>query len=187
MIASIKGVVVRTTDKYAVVDVAGVGYKVWVTIETALSLQEGKEAMLHTYLAVRENALDLFGFRTLVEHDLFEKLLSVSGIGPKSAIAILSLASVDTLRKAISGGDLAYLTKVSGIGKKTAEKIIVELKDKLGGESESGDLSGDLDALEALKSLGYAHHEAREALQSVPISIVGTNNRIKEALRFLGK
>src|SRR3989338_9765194 len=94
-------------------------------------------------------------------------LINVSGIGPKGALAILGVASIETLRKAISTGDIAYLTKISGIGKKTAEKIIIELRDKIGEEKEGSSLQEELDALEALKSLGYSQNQAREALKKV--------------------
>jgi Holliday junction DNA helicase RuvA len=115
-------------------------------------------------------------------------LINVSGIGPKGALSILGVASIETLRKAISTGDIAYLTKISGIGRKTAEKIVIELRDKVVNESDgkSGNsLQGELDALEALKSLGYSQNEAREALKKVP-SETSTNVKIREALKILG-
>ena len=113
---------------------------------------------------MREDVLDLYGFLDHRELEFFEMLISVSGIGPKGALSILGITSIETLRKAISTGDTSYLTKVSGIGKKTAEKIIIELRDKIGEEKGGSSLQGELDALEALKSLGYSQNEAREAL-----------------------
>jgi Holliday junction DNA helicase RuvA len=118
------------------------------------------------------------------ELHFFEMLLNVSGIGPKGALSILGIASLSTLRRAISTGDTAYLTKVSGIGRKTAEKIVIELRDKVGEEKE-GSLQGELDALEALKSLGYSQNEARDALKKVPPD-ANTNTKIREALKILG-
>jgi Holliday junction DNA helicase RuvA len=137
---------------------------------------------------VRETALDLYGFVGEREQGLFEKLLTVSGIGPKSALGILDLASVETLHSAIVSGNAAYLTSVSGIGKKTAEKIVLELKDKMGAAiSASGEaVSGDHEALEAMHALGYSQSEAREALRKVPASVMGSSDRIREALRIIG-
>ena len=122
------------------------------------------------------------------ELELFEMLISISGIGPKSAIQIMGLAGVETLKKAISSEDVSYLTKVSGIGKKTAQKIVLELKDKLGaGEAHhKGELREESDAVLALQSLGYSQGEAREALKEVGEKTKGAGARIKEALKILG-
>lgn len=173
---------------YAIVSAGGVGYKVFATKETLARLTEGSEAALWTSLAVRENALDLYGFSDEEELRFFEMLQTVSGIGPKSALAILDIASTETLRSAISGGNAGYLTKVSGIGKKTAEKIVLELKDKVGlaAADSTRVLTGDEEALEAMKALGYSHSEAREALRKVPSSITGASGRLREALKLLG-
>ena len=190
MIAHIKGTVVHKTDKFLVVDVNGVGYKVSVTTDTISSISEGSEASLWIYTAVRETSIDLYGFPTNEEMGFFELLLDVSGIGPKSALGILAVASIDTLKKAIATGDTSYLNKVSGIGKKTAEKIVIELRDKLKAHiGESGapsSLRGESDIVEALKSLGYSQNEARDTLKQIPSEIEGTNARIKEALKILG-
>ncbi len=134
---------------------------------------------------MREESLDLYGFPDLENLEFFEMLLGVPSVGPKSALAILSLTSIETLRKAISTGDTTYLTKVSGIGRKTAEKIIVELRDKIGEDKTGMSLAGELDALEALKSLGYSQGEAREALKKVR-GDTDTNTKIREALKILG-
>jgi holliday junction DNA helicase RuvA len=129
--------------------------------------------------------LDLYGFLEMEELGFFEMLIGVSGIGPRSALAILGIASIETLRKAISTGDTAYLTKISGIGRKTAEKIVIELRDKMGADISTTSLQGELDALEALKSLGYSQNEARDALKKVPAE-ANINIKIKEALKILG-
>jgi Holliday junction DNA helicase RuvA len=134
---------------------------------------------------VREDALDLYGFLNREELEFFEMLINVSGIGPRSALAILGIASIETLRKAIGTGDTSYLTKISGIGRKTAEKIVIELRDKMGKELGGGSLQVELDALEALKSLGYSQNEARETLKKVSPN-TNTNTKIKEALKILG-
>lgn len=176
------------TDRSVVIDVAGVGYLVYVSTEGLARLHEGNPVALWTHLAVREDALDLYGFLDKSEKDFFELLLSVSGIGPRSALAILSLASPEILRKAILSNNTEYLTSVSGIGRKSAEKIIVELKDKLGklAEHEAGSLSGTSDIVDALKALGYSAKEAREAVQKLPNDISDPAEQIKEALKILG-
>jgi Holliday junction DNA helicase RuvA len=118
----------------------------------------------------------------------FELLLSVSGIGPKSALGILDIASSETLRSAIASGNAAYLTSVSGIGKKTAEKIVLELKDKIIASGSAGPAmpKGDMEALEAMRALGYSADEGRTALREVPPEVEGTSERLREALRLLG-
>lgn len=191
MISHIRGTILEVTDRHAVIDVQGLGYKAYCTSDTLSSLREGSEASLHTYLAVREDALDLYGFPTADERGFFELLISISGIGPRSALGILSVATVDTLKRAIGTGDTSYLTKVSGIGRKTAEKVVLELRDKLRAHVDMKEtphtLRAESDVVEALKSLGYSQNEARDALKEVPDDILGTNARIKEALRILGQ
>src|SRR5581483_497384 len=144
---------------------------------------KNKQISFWTYLAVRENALDLYGFQKKEELDFFELLISVSGIEPKSAMAILSVASISNLRHAISTGDTSHLVKVSGVGRKSAEKIVLELKDKLDGLSADMTIAqaGDVDALEALKSLGYGEREVREVLKKIT-DAANTNDKIKKAL-----
>jgi Holliday junction DNA helicase RuvA len=190
MIARIEGTIIHKTDKFLVVDVSGVGYKVFVTADTISSVEQGAPGAFWTYTAVRENSLDLYGFASMEEMSFFELLLDVSGIGPKSALGILAVASIDTLKKAIATGDTSYLNKVSGIGRKTAEKIVIELRDKLqahkGEDGVPSTLRGDSDVVEALKSLGYSQNDARDALKEIPITIEGTNARIKQALKILG-
>ncbi len=190
MISHLVGTVLYKTDKFAIIDVSGVGYKVFTTLDTMNSIHMDEKVSLWIYTAVRENSIDLYGFTTNDELGFFELLLDVSGIGPKSALSILAVASTDTLKKAIATGDTSYLNKVSGIGRKTAEKIVLELRDKLHAHTGEGNTSsmlrGESDALEALKTLGYSHVEARDALKQVPASIDTTNARIKEALKILG-
>ena len=186
MIGSIKGKIILKKEKYLVVETSGVGYKVNVSPDTLSKTKKaGEEISLWIHTHVREDVLDLYGFLDHRELEFFEMLISVSGIGPKGALSILGITSIETLRKAISTGDTSYLTKVSGIGKKTAEKIIIELRDKIGEEKGGSSLQGELDALEALKSLGYSQNEAREALKKVPAEI-DTNSKIREALKILG-
>jgi Holliday junction DNA helicase RuvA len=198
MIGSIKGKIIFKTDKFIIVETGGVGYKMNVSVDTLSKLSVPQKSSgqnettgivsfwIHTH--IREDAFDLYGFLDRKELEFFEILIGVSGIGPKGALGILGVASIDTLEKAISTGDIAYLTKISGIGKKTAEKIVLELKDKINStKSTSGtNLKGELDALEALKSLGYSQQEARDALKQVSPG-ENTNTKIKEALKILSK
>lgn len=188
MIAQLAGEVVRKDGRGIVLDVGGVGYRVHVVKEHSDKLKSGTRVVLLTYLAVRENALDLYGFENSEALDYFELLITVPGIGPKSALAVLALAAPAVLRRAILAGDTAYLTRVSGLGRKSAEKIIVTLKDKLGRlkADESGFLAGEVEALEALQSLGYTLAEGREALKHVPAAASDTGEKVKAALKMLG-
>src|SRR3989344_9170987 len=190
MITLLEGNVVFKTDKFLVVNAGGVGFKVFLGLETIKSLpQKSEKIKLWTHLYMRENGLELYGFLGYAELEFFEILIQISGIGPKSALGVLGVAPLDTLKKAISSGEISYLTKVSGIGKKTAERIIVELRDKMGqlDESAGNAFKDEQDVLEALKSLGYSPAEAREAIKKIPDNITGVNARIKEALKILGK
>jgi Holliday junction DNA helicase RuvA len=192
MIGQLTGKISHKTERFIILDVAGVGYKVFVSTE-ALKLLTAKSYQLPvvsfwTHLVVREGVLDLYGFVNKQELDFFELLIGISGIGPKSALAILSLAPPATLEKAIAAGDSSYLTKVSGIGRKSAEKIIVELRDKIGSLEIGGEnLDSEGDAVEALQSLGYNLREAREALRQLPAEITDTGAKIKAALKLLSK
>ncbi len=186
MIGSIKGKIILKTEKFILVEANGVGYKVNVSPEILTKTQkEEEEIFLFIHTHVREDALDLYGFLDQKELEFFEMLLNVSGIGPRSALAILGITTIETLRRAINTGDISYLTKISGIGRKTAEKIVIELRDKVGEELSGSSLQVELDALEALKSLGYSQTEAREALKKVSTELE-TNKKIREALKILG-
>ncbi len=190
MIAYLKGEIIYSTDKFIIINTGDIGYKVSVTEDVRLNNKEGDEISLFIYTAVRENSIDLYGFSNTEALSFFELLLDVSGIGPRSALGIIALAPINTIKRAVATGDVSYLNKVSGIGKKTAEKIIIELRDKLKNYKDSNDTPSTLreegDILEALKSLGYSQNEARDALNKVPSELIGTNARIKEALKILG-
>ncbi len=189
MIGSLSGEVQVLRAGYAIISVGGVGYKVAATRSTLTTLSVGASTMLWTRMIVREDVLDLYGFESEEGMRFFDMLLSVSGIGPKSALAVLDIASIETLRSAIAGGNAAYLTNVSGIGRKTAEKIVIELRDKVGAAEAATDASlrGDEDALEAMRALGYSATEARDALRKVPSSIQSGTARLREALKIMGK
>ncbi len=191
MIGQLIGNITYSGDKFIILNVGGVGYKIFTTAESKLFLSKNQEgSTLWTHLVVKEDALDLYGFTTQIELDFFELLITVSGIGPKSALGILSLAGIETLRKSISSNNTEYLIKIAGIGKKSAEKIVLELKDKIGklGETLPGqDLDKEADVLNALQALGYSTKEAHEALKKIPSEITDVSEKIKQALKQLGK
>lgn len=191
MISRLKGILETKAEKYVIMDIGGVGFKVFVSAATLESLPAaGQSAALHTHLNVREEALDLYGFLTQEELKLFELLLTISGVGPKVALGVLSIASVKTLVSAIAKGEVEFLTKVSGIGTKIAQKIILELKDKivkLGFEAGEAATLEDYEVIDALIGLGYTPNQARRAVRDLPKNIKGVEKRIKEALKTLGK
>ncbi|MBI4059585.1 Holliday junction branch migration protein RuvA [Candidatus Giovannonibacteria bacterium] len=188
MLGYLEGKISFRGERYLIIDVAGVGYKVFVNAETLKNASKTSEKIkVWTHLYQREDALELYGFLSQPELELFETLLSVPGVGPRTALGILNVAPIDTLKRAIASGELSYLTKVSGIGRKTAEKIMVELREKFGkAVSVGSELKEEQDALEALESLGYSAREAREALRQVPGSVEGTSRRVQGALKILG-
>lgn len=185
MIASLRGTVTAVTLKSVVVEVAGVGYRVFATGQTLASFDLGAECHLFTHHHQREDGQELYGFRTVQELEMFDLLLTVNGVGPKSALGVLSRASVADITRAVHAGETTILTKVSGIGAKTAERIVRELNGKLG--APSGDTAslqgGDDELLAALEQLGYAPAEARKALAKVPSTITDPAQRIKAVLR----
>jgi len=186
MIGYLEGKIIAKGPKAIVVLTAGgLGYKVNIAEDTLKKIGQKKEVALFTHLAVREDSLDLFGFLKEEELAFFEILINVSGVGPKTAMNIIGLAPLPNLKRAIRDGDKNYLTKVSGLGKKTAEKIILELSDKLKDDLEGQELKTEIDALQALCSLGYSQKEAREALKKTKAAT--TEEKIKEALKILGQ
>ena len=188
MISHISGTVLDTNDRSLVLDIQGVGYTVWTTGRIVDKAKEGSPLSLWTHHAVREDSQTLYGFIDKDERDFFELLISISGIGPKTALGILNVSSVQNIRKAVSTGDTSHLTQVSGVGKKLADKIVLELKGKFGAEESDGvSLRDEVDAIEALKSLGFTQKDAREALKQVDTSHTSTSDRVKKALKILGK
>jgi len=186
MISLIKGkVAANNGGKLTVLTAGGVGYEVMVSATSAKNWQVGAEVEILTYLAVREGSLDLYGFANGSEKEFFEKFLLVSGIGPKTALHLLSLGSVQEISSAIGRADLAYLTNVSGIGKKTAERILVELKNKVGGgQTGLEEFEGALgDVVEGLAALGYSFIEAREAVKNLDVKGKTSEQLLKEALQ----
>lgn len=185
MIAHLSGTILRKDNMSIVLDVSGVGYKVFTTGNTIQALT-GDTADLWIHNAIRETANDLYGFLSHEELLFFELLITISGIGPKTALGILNVATIETIRHAVLSENTSHLVKVSGIGKKNAEKIVLELRGKLGTEHSEFETGSDVgDAIEALTTLGYTQKEAREALKEVPKDIQTTSDRVKHALKFL--
>ena len=167
----------------------GIGYKIFLPTSILLNLRIDDIATFHIHTHVREDQLTLYGFLSVKELDLFESLLSVTGVGPKVALAILSGADPDDISSAIAGGDSTIFTKVSGVGKKISERIVMELKEKIGDSMGAGIGSSHYiaESLDALMALGYSKQEAREALNRVPKDIKESSGVVKEALKVLGK
>jgi len=177
MIRQIRGKVLSVGMGSAVIEVAGFGIE--ARMSAPQTLTPGKEARLATHLAVKQDGMELYGFPTEEDRDFFELVLSVSGIGPKTALGILRRASREALEGAIGKRDIAYLTKVVGLGKKSAEKILVELAEKVGPRAHD---SADNEVFDTLVALGYTEREARRALQAIPDSAIGKDVRLKAAL-----
>jgi Holliday junction DNA helicase RuvA len=190
MIATLTGKISEKTLDVVVVDCGGVGYGLFVTFEDYGALNEGQEIRLYVYEHIRENAHDLFGFRTMETKRLFEQLLSVNGVGPKMALSILSVANAQAVRAAIASGDTKFISQASGVGKRVAERVVVDLKDKVG-LAASDDATGFLatsavnpndEALQALVALGYSVQDASEALKNVDAKLPA-EERIRLALK----
>lgn len=188
MIALLEGVVAEKTPDTVIISCGGVGYGVWVTVEDYGRLQKSSPAKLYIYEHIREQSHDLFGFIEISTKQLFELLLSVNGVGPKMAVNILSVAPVEEVKKAIASGDVALLKAANGVGKRVAERVVVDLKEKVGlavsddatsfiGYSPNAD-----EAVDALVMLGFSTLDAQKALQGIDINIA-TEDRIRLALQ----
>lgn len=183
MIGSLRGKVIEVLGSAVLIEAAGVGYLVRVPVTALASFRVGEETFVYTHDLVREDARELFGFAKRNELELFDQLLGVSGVGPKVALAIMSGGSADTVRRHILAGDLDALTSTPGVGRKTAQKIVLELKGALV-EGDEG-APQDRETREALESLGYSPQAAREALKSVSPDVVDVAARVREALKYL--
>lgn len=183
MIGSLRGTVLEYTANQVLVEVFGVGYRLLVPSSVVSLLRTGEEAFFYTHDHVREDARDLYGFLSSAELGLFEQLLSISGVGPKVAMTILGIGSADTVRRAIMTGDLDTLTSVPGVGKKTAQKIVLELKGQLVELAAASPM--DQEVIQALQGLGYSAAQAREVVKQLSPELTTTSERIREALRFL--
>jgi len=187
MIHSLSGVLRSKNSEYIIIEIGGVGLKVASSATVYKSLPNiGENISIYTHLHVKEDALELYGFTGENELQLFEHLISISGIGPKSALGILGITSIDRLIVAINEGKTELLTKVSGIGRKTAGRIILELKDRLKTGASPHLITlmeSDLELEETLVSLGYTKTQAKEVIAKINPQITGFKNRLKESLR----
>jgi Holliday junction DNA helicase RuvA len=192
MIAYLRGKIISKSLNYAILEVNNIGYQVFIGENFLSELKIGGEAEVFTHHQIREEADDLYGFKTMEDLELFGLLLTVSGVGPKSALGVISMASSEDIKEAIIRGDATLLTKVSGIGKKTAERLVLELKTKVlrsaGGISSIGinGISGS-DEIDALMTLGYSLNEARTALNMIEPGISDSGERVKAALKKMAK
>jgi len=189
MIATLKGKMAEKTLDMVVIECGGVGYGLFMPFEDFGALEEGQEAKLYIYEHIRENAHDLYGFRNIQSKLLFELLLSVNGVGPRMALAILSIANLQNVRQAIATGDTKFIAQAVGVGKRVAERVVVDLKDKVG-LAPTEDVVDFLttaadpndEALQGLVALGYSVADAAEALKKVDKKLPPAD-RIKQALK----
>ena len=191
MIGRLSGLLAEKNPPLILLDCQGVGYELWVPMSTFYNLPAtGAKLTLLTHLSIREDAHTLYGFATAGERDAFRALIRISGIGPRMALAVLSGMSVQDLAQAVAAQDVARLTKVPGIGKKTAERLLLELRGKLGSDLGAGqavaanDVQSDIQ--QALLALGYSEKEAAAALKALPAG-VDVSEGIKQALRTLAR
>ena len=192
MIAHIRGIVTEKIAGTVVVDVQGVGYELSVALGDFEAAQNGQEAIFYTYHHIREQAEELFGFGSLAAKKLFQILIAVQGVGPKAALAILSLGSSEQVRNALAQGDAGFVQKAAGVGKKTAERIIVDVRDKVGVPTQFGTTESTLtaptpseqpdEAREALMALGYTLADATKALEGIAQDLP-TAERVRLALK----
>ncbi len=190
MIAYLKGKIIAKGDRYLVVEHNGLGYKVYVTVTLRADLDISQEVEFFIFQYIREAASDLYGFKTQEELDFFEKLISVTGIGPKSALGVMTVAEVKEIKAAIVNNDPTILTKVSGIGRKTAERVVLELKEKvefLIGKEDKVTVERNAEVIDAFVGLGYKVNEAREIVKKIPADLENTSDKIRWALKNLSK
>lgn len=199
MLYSVRGKLINTTTSSAVVECGGVGYYCQTTLNTLRSIKLNTEVMLYTYLNVREDSVDLFGFATKTELDTFKTLISVSGVGPKAGLAVLSELSPEQVAMAIATDDIKTITRAQGIGRKIAQRIILELKDKLAKAAKSDDgmsavtsatvnaVTGNIPkAIEALGVLGYAPSDVSPVLATLDSSLP-VEQLIAQTLKQMGR
>lgn len=190
MISFLEGKIETKEKNSLILNVNSIGYRIFVSIETLSKMpQAGSSIKVFTAMEVKEDSMELYGFLTKEEADFYNLLRTASGVGPKTALALLSLAPVSSIASAIVNKDINFLTKVSGVGTKVAEKIILELKDKVEQKGLHGARHSekDSDLLEALTKMGYGVKESVEALSHVPSTIVDEQGRLKEALKMLNR
>ncbi|MCC7357010.1 Holliday junction branch migration protein RuvA [Candidatus Uhrbacteria bacterium] len=187
MIRTLRGTVLELHAGFCILEVSGLGYEIRTTVSNLshLSTILGQSILLYIHDHIREDSHDVYGFNQYSDLELFERLISVSGVGPKVALLIMSAGSASSVKKAILDGNLTFLTSISGVGKKTAQKIVLDLKGHLVEEEGFGE--NDTEVIEALVSLGYASDDARKAVQILSPEITEVSARIREALKKLSK
>lgn len=186
MIAHLRGTILTQRKNTIIIDVQGVGYAVSVPLTRLEHMTPGQTVALYTHQYIREDTIDLYGFIELSELELFERLISVSGIGPKAGLALLSQFTADALTQSIMQGDTSLLTKVSGIGKKTAERLILELKGSLSEAVITVTSGTTAEVIQALEQLGYSKQEIVQCMQHIDHALP-VEGQIKAALHLLGK
>lgn len=191
MIGFVKGKVILKDGNELIVDVGGVGYRVLVSEKLLNSLNNKNEIQLYTYTYVKEDVLDLFGFRDLADLKLFKDLISVNGVGPRTAMTIFSFSTREDIIDAVLKGDVSFFTRIPRLGKKNAQKIIIELKSRLKDTSSfdlnAGEKEDNKEVFEALKTFGFSHKEIVESLKNLDSNIKTSDEKIKLALKYLGK
>ena len=192
MIATLRGEIIQIEDNALVIEVGGVGLRVFVPAQVRGRMKTGEAILLYTHLVVREDALTLYGFESQSDRELFNMLLGVDGVGPKVALSVLSTLTVDTVQRAVLTDEAEILSRVPGVGKKTAQKIALHLKDRLkplDALSKIASMSNaDSEVLAALTALGYSVIEAQTAIQALPKDAPeDVEERLRMALQYTGK
>ncbi len=191
MISYLKGQIKNKNQRSLTLDINNIGYEIFLPLSFLERLKIGEVKEFFCHLHVRQDVMELYGFETIEEKNFFELLITISGVGPKSALQVLTIAKINEIKKAIVHGDPTLLRKVSGIGQKTADRIIVELKDKLENlalsEQDIKSINDDHGVFEALQGLGYSEREVREVMRRISTNLTDENETIKQALKMLGK
>lgn len=183
MISLIRGKVVYLGDDTAVLENNGLGYEVFVSRSVKNDLKLGEPTVLWTHEYIREDSRELFGFRNPDELKFFRRLISISGVGPKMALRLFELGKLEDIKKAVLSGRAEFLSEAQGVGSKTAQKIILELRGKI----DLDETSGSDDVIDALIHLGYSRQEAKTVTSKIPSALTASEARLREALKILGK
>jgi len=184
MITYLEGEIKNKSQNYIILENSGIGYQIFLSEKYIAGAKEGERASFYVHEYIRENSRDLYGFLALSELAFFWRLLDISGVGPRMAMNIIALGTIEELVQNIEKGNIDYISQVSGVGKKTAQKIVIELKGKLD-LAASGE--EDQEVMQALKNLGYSGAQAREAVKKVSKETSDTGEKVREALRYLSK
>jgi len=191
MLAYIKGNIQLKKQNYVIVENQGVGYKVFVSNELMMKKNEGDQIELYLHHQIGEQVSALYGFDLFDHLELFQLLISISGVGPKTALGVFAVAEVSDIKSAILNEDASVLKKVSGIGAKTAERIVLELKNKVSGSlgevKSKEEMGADVDAIEALTSLGFSPNDARDAMKQIDKTINDSGEKVRAALKLLNR